>query len=1178
MSSSGWRTTRRGKASAASTKKPASENTSSSALAGSKPQEKGGESNKADAMLKSILDKCQKSKQSFNPSALTVKKFVQEDPQKMEEVATSFTKYLEVCMPVYKKCDPVDRVISFVGELCRTLGAPFGDELGIELVSHFIKFWNAKDKGVRFRVCQLLCTILGNLSEEVEISDKLWSELVERMKQRTFDKIGPIRAQAVRAVERLQDITDPSCPIVKRLCHVMENDSNKEVRAEAVNTVALTEVTLNFVMRRTKDVEEPVRMAAIRNIDERVACTSLSIEQRISLLRTAFSDRSTKVRQATGHMLVSWLARCKFDLCQLLGLLDVVSNFELAKNTIFELIDMAGRGATEQNVGGTNSKNSTGLAQNRTTESQLSVKERFDGLLHSLNSPVWENGDSEVEESELVDFSKSLTPERTALWICLVERASSTSSRVPILEKMVPTLSQICFMIFSLCDEPQNLGDEGDEEELADIAAQRQFMIECLLNVSESCDFHDEMGRQRFILLVKELMGHKGPRSEDEPSSMLSFMLLGSEDAGPDGISAPWLWQASSDRRRMAHLGQIGVGIAVEGAPLLYGFMKALLRVIGRREEFVRLVVDVLEDLLDSGDNDDEEELATIRNRTASASEYYTQWVRALHITAAVLKLSECNLQTPELADLIPTVILPGITSEFCAVRTLAVYSLGLAVMVGGTTPSDSAQPGHTSVDLARRHFPLLVTALEKDELSVRMVALQVLTDWMLLFNPFELCNETSNCFPIELLLSYLGPQGKQKLLTIDEPRMQSIAAESVSKLTFTGRLNDNLGIKRRALSALLRSYFTPSPEFDEESEQKKQEQFEEEDLGDEELTQIVKTKQAAEMRMRQSLGTFFVTFSKMSSQNQTDLAIASCAAIRLLATDIAVSTTTPSSVDTEERLTSFQYALQFIAFLNQPTDAQGDCRDTRVVEYFELPCSVSYHQLLALTIGGTILENIPVQVATMLVQGIDKLLLAENGGSDSFKLFCGVMKYVCSELTGGVSKLLAKSLKPITSESVEAISEDEQPILRSLLSKVDDIAFPPTNTAPVSASSNQSAIEGAAPAEEAHNDSDSPDEEGTSFSPQAQVRQKPNKKKKRMSMGMAFVQSQVESFQHQHQSEEESDSDDSFVSANEENTGEGNAARRPKERGSTESHVGPSGRNSMSLNAEEIENALAEL
>ena len=136
MSSSGWRTTRRGKASAAA---PSSKTAAKTTAAGSEPKpsakDNKSESSKADAMLKNVLDKCQRSKQSFNLSALTVKKFAQGDPQKMEELATSFTKYLQYCMPVYKKCDPVDRVISFVGELCRILEAPFGDELGIELVS-----------------------------------------------------------------------------------------------------------------------------------------------------------------------------------------------------------------------------------------------------------------------------------------------------------------------------------------------------------------------------------------------------------------------------------------------------------------------------------------------------------------------------------------------------------------------------------------------------------------------------------------------------------------------------------------------------------------------------------------------------------------------------------------------------------------------------------------------------------------------------------------------------------------------------------------------------------------------------------------------------------------------------------------------------------------------------------
>ena len=109
------------------------------------------------------------------------------------------------------------------------------------------------------------------------------------MKQRTFDKIAQIRVQAVRSVERLQDITDPNCPIVKRLCQIMEHDASKyvsfqnlsgmfdfikilrvvfgrDVRAAAVDTVALTGSTLQYVLRRTKDVDKTVRVVSNLNM------------------------------------------------------------------------------------------------------------------------------------------------------------------------------------------------------------------------------------------------------------------------------------------------------------------------------------------------------------------------------------------------------------------------------------------------------------------------------------------------------------------------------------------------------------------------------------------------------------------------------------------------------------------------------------------------------------------------------------------------------------------------------------------------------------------------------------------------------------------------------------------------------------------------------------------------
>ena len=57
----------------------------------------------------------------------------------------------------------------------------------------------------RLRVCQLLNKILKYMGEEACIDDDLYNKIYDGMLERLKDKVAEIRAQAVMALQRLQD-------------------------------------------------------------------------------------------------------------------------------------------------------------------------------------------------------------------------------------------------------------------------------------------------------------------------------------------------------------------------------------------------------------------------------------------------------------------------------------------------------------------------------------------------------------------------------------------------------------------------------------------------------------------------------------------------------------------------------------------------------------------------------------------------------------------------------------------------------------------------------------------------------------------------------------------------------------------------------------------------------------
>ena len=61
----------------------------------------------------------------------------------------------------------------------------------------------------------LINRLLKLLGEEAEIDDELYEKIHDNMIERLKDKVAEIRAQAVHALQRLQDPRDDQCPIIK---------------------------------------------------------------------------------------------------------------------------------------------------------------------------------------------------------------------------------------------------------------------------------------------------------------------------------------------------------------------------------------------------------------------------------------------------------------------------------------------------------------------------------------------------------------------------------------------------------------------------------------------------------------------------------------------------------------------------------------------------------------------------------------------------------------------------------------------------------------------------------------------------------------------------------------------------------------------------------------------------
>lgn len=174
-----------------------------------------------------------------------------------------------------------DFIIKFVldvnAEYVKTAEAAEVDKNGdgfcdlLAWLMQFCLYWHtAVGHGIRFRCVQMITLLLQGLGNEAQISEGTYISIQEVLLKRIWDVKAVIRAEATRALTRLQDPFDRDCPVVTAFFYLLRHDSNYEVRRAALKSLAVTTRTLPEVLLRTRDVSDTVRCTAIEVIIDKV--------------------------------------------------------------------------------------------------------------------------------------------------------------------------------------------------------------------------------------------------------------------------------------------------------------------------------------------------------------------------------------------------------------------------------------------------------------------------------------------------------------------------------------------------------------------------------------------------------------------------------------------------------------------------------------------------------------------------------------------------------------------------------------------------------------------------------------------------------------------------------------------------------------------------------------------
>ncbi|XP_046850620.1 condensin complex subunit 3-like isoform X2 [Xenia sp. Carnegie-2017] len=611
-----------------------------------------------------------------------------------------FIHNLKYCMIVFQKEPAVERLIDFIatyatrqttakgvqeiskaGDLSYTESSDEEDSdpmswFLLNLMNFLLEVHDSRDKAVRYRTCQLISKIFNYLDDEASINQEIADGVLTSMMNRLLDKIPTVRSQAILALSRLQDPSDPKCPVIEVFLYMMQSDNSADVRKTAMQCIAITNNTLQYLLERTRDVKDSVRKCAFQILGHRVGIRALTIAQRVKILHDGLNDRVESVKQACySKLLLEWMKQfCNNSIPKLLALLDVENSLKTSEIVVNELLKAA-----------------TGLSFHIDT-----LKEFMKGqtvLLENLNC------------------------ERALFWQCLVGYCVSLGTKgQSALDEILPEISEFCQYIESYIDKCSSNDDVIENK------WHEEFALQQLLTIAAHMDLSDEVGRKKLKKLFQDMMIN--PQC---PVSLIPIIHERYSTVEPD------------EEKRIIEIAEVIADIrepiTVVDTPRINEDNRAReLKLAGVRVKINQLRDD-MENFVSAQEFDKaadvkrqlcelEQEKSDLENEANHVNKFQTRiekddaetLAKCLRVASGLVRgIIRSSLNHPTPSTLVETLILPGVQNEEPLVREVAVECLGLCSLL--------------SRDFASRHLVLFLQIVLLDVDEVKISALKSILD-----------------------------------------------------------------------------------------------------------------------------------------------------------------------------------------------------------------------------------------------------------------------------------------------------------------------------------------------------------------------------------------------------------------------------------------------------------------
>ncbi|KAM6503308.1 Nuclear condensing complex subunit [Amanita muscaria] len=542
--------------------------------------------------------------------------------RKFEDI---FTCMLMRVLPIKKGVGPADRIVKFVGGYVRFVNDkaaeekdnannsdeedPDEDTTASRFIARLLKFllkgFLAKEKFVRYRVLYTVAEMVSHLGA---IDEEVYEELRSALLERVHDKENAVRVQVVLSLSKLARSEDPTEitegeSVLEVLFGVLAHDSSPEVRRAALLNMLPNALTIPHILARTRDTDTTMRKlvySAILDhnatldeedhkdapkvrtkeenelvasgIDEDVKPDLNSLENDGSGKSSTGKQNKQMKRRYIGPTHPRALSIAQRELIVRNGLGDRESSVRAtAEALVGTWVDVVNVGLKfEEDVIKEEVTNDQSLAVNPTGNEAVDQCVAFLKLF-GLENEVASNALLSVFASrpEIYDglefdnpYWASLTPERAFLARVFVNHccASKNAAR---LEATLPVVTALAFRVQEayndLVDRVRELEEKrtfARPEELVkeeDEKADREFIISEMLTLAINLDYSDEIGRRKMFQLMRDML---------------------SQNALPERLLTKCL---------------------------------DVLRELSGERDLIRIMVEIIQDLRDRGDDDEED-------------------------------------------------------------------------------------------------------------------------------------------------------------------------------------------------------------------------------------------------------------------------------------------------------------------------------------------------------------------------------------------------------------------------------------------------------------------------------------------------------------------------------------------------------------------------------------------